>query len=452
MGDIEKVLVVGGGIGGLSTTVALRRAGVEVDVVEKNPKWDVYGVGIIQPPNALAALHAIGLAEQCIEQGHPIMGGRNYMGDGTLVGENDFPPVVPGWPPMNGITRPALHEILKAAVLSSGAEVHVGETVTDIASRVDGADVSFTDGSSSSYDLVLGIDGLYSDVREMVFGDAVRPRYTGQACFRYNLPRLEGLDRIEVYIGGVAGTAGFVPLSDELMYMLFILKWPEDELRQDPDRLDEVMRRKLEPFGGNIATHRDQIADPEQVVYRPVDNILMPAPWHRGRVLLTRRRGPRHLPPRRPGRRAGHRRRRRARAGDLVRQAERRGARRVHGAALRTLQAGRRAVGRGRRMGAEPGPRRRPQRDPQPPDHDLRTTGMTRIVDLSFVVEASPPDLPQFMRIDIEYSDHASGAAELEQLLDVDRRLLRDAEGPAGERLSIGTHATTHVDAPWHYN
>ena len=77
---------------------------------------------------------------------------------------------------------------------------------------------------------------------------------------------------------------------------------------------------------------------------------------------------------------------------------------------------------------------------------------MSRLVDLSFVVEASPRDLPAFMRIEVEYSDHAQGAAEFEQLLGVDRRLLRNEEGPAGERLSIGTHATTHVDAPWHYN
>ena len=89
MGDIKKVLVVGGGIGGLSTTVALRRAGVEVDVVEKNPKWDVYGVGIIQPPNAIGALHRIGLAEECIQRGHPINGGRSLLADGTLLGEDN---------------------------------------------------------------------------------------------------------------------------------------------------------------------------------------------------------------------------------------------------------------------------------------------------------------------------------------------------------------------------
>ena len=287
MGEIERALVVGGGIGGLSTTVALRREGVEVDVVEKNPKWDVYGVGIIQPPNALGALHRIGLAEECIRRGHAIMGGRAHLGDGTLVGDADYPPVVPGWPPMNGIPRPILHEILQNAVLNSGATVKVGEVVTELVQRDDGVDVAFSDGTSGAYDLVVGADGLYSQIREQVFGDAVAPRYTGQVCFRYNLPRFEGLDRIEMYVGGIHGSAGFVPLTDEVMYMLFILGWPADEVQQDPARLDAVMRERLEPFAADrVAEQRELITDATKVVYRPVENIIMPSPWHRGRVLL----------------------------------------------------------------------------------------------------------------------------------------------------------------------
>ncbi len=231
MAGIRKVVVVGGGIGGLSTTIALRKAGVEVDVVEKNPKWDVYGVGIIQPPNALRALNELGLAGRCVQEGHAIMGGRNLLADGTLLGEDDYPAVVPGAPPMNGITRPALHEILTSTTLASGANVRIGATVTELVNGDEGVDVTFSDGTSGHYDLLVGADGLYSQIRELLFGDAIRPRYTGQVCFRYNLPRIEGLDRINVYIGGEAGTAGFVPLSDELMYMLFIVKWPEDDLR-----------------------------------------------------------------------------------------------------------------------------------------------------------------------------------------------------------------------------
>jgi 2-polyprenyl-6-methoxyphenol hydroxylase-like FAD-dependent oxidoreductase len=285
VGDIDKVLVVGGGIGGLSTTVALRNAGLQVEVVEKNPKWDVYGVGIIQPPNAIGALHRIGLAQKCIERGHPINGGRNFLADGTFLGEDDYPAVVPGWPPMNGIPRPVLHEILQEAVLTSGAAVKVGESVTELVQRGDGVDVVFSDGDTGSYDLLVAADGLYSQTRKRVFGDSVRPRYTGQTCFRYNLPRKEGLDRIEVYVGGINGTAGFVPLTDELMYMLFILAWPEDQLQQDPSRLDVLMRERLAPFPA-VAEETAQITEASRVVYRPVDNIIMPAPWYRGRVLL----------------------------------------------------------------------------------------------------------------------------------------------------------------------
>ncbi len=286
MSGIRRVLVAGGGIGGLSATIALRRIGVDVDLVERNPRWDVYGVGIIQPPNALRALDALGLAERCIAAGHPILGGRNHLADGTVIGEDDYPPVDPRFPPMNGLTRPALHEILKSAVLDSGAEVRVPAAVRAVTQHADGVTVTFEDGSSDDYDLLVGADGLYSQMRSLLFGADVTPRYTGQACFRYNLPRLEGLDRIHVYIGGQAGTAGFVPLADDLMYLLYITGWPRDELDIPPSELANVLRARLQPFGGDIAAVRDSIDDPEQVVYRPVDNIIVPRPWYRGRALL----------------------------------------------------------------------------------------------------------------------------------------------------------------------
>jgi 2-polyprenyl-6-methoxyphenol hydroxylase-like FAD-dependent oxidoreductase len=188
---------------------------------------------------------------------------------------------------MNGMPRPVLHDILQQAVLGSGATVKVGESVTDLVQHEGGVDVTFSDGDKAAYDLLVAADGLYSQTREMLFGDAVKPRYTGQVCFRYNLPRIPGLDRIEVYVGGINGTAGFVPLTDELMYMLFILAWPEDQREQDPLTLDALMRSKLEPFTAErVAEQREQITDASKVVYRPVDNIIMPSPWYSGRALL----------------------------------------------------------------------------------------------------------------------------------------------------------------------
>jgi kynurenine formamidase len=74
------------------------------------------------------------------------------------------------------------------------------------------------------------------------------------------------------------------------------------------------------------------------------------------------------------------------------------------------------------------------------------------IVDLSHTIETLPDGLPSFMQVEVSYSDHAGGAVEMQNGFGVPPRLLRHQEGPASERLSIGTHAGTHVDAPWHYN
>jgi kynurenine formamidase len=76
-----------------------------------------------------------------------------------------------------------------------------------------------------------------------------------------------------------------------------------------------------------------------------------------------------------------------------------------------------------------------------------------RFVDLSAPIRQSPPETPEPLRTDIEYSGHAQGAAFIESLLGVPARLLRDGEGWATESFTrFGTHNSTHLDAPWHYN
>jgi kynurenine formamidase len=76
-----------------------------------------------------------------------------------------------------------------------------------------------------------------------------------------------------------------------------------------------------------------------------------------------------------------------------------------------------------------------------------------RFVDLSAPIQPSPPDTPEPLRTEIAYSDHAAGAQGVEALFGVPPRLLRDGEGWATEEFTrLGTHNSTHVDAPWHYN
>ncbi len=78
---------------------------------------------------------------------------------------------------------------------------------------------------------------------------------------------------------------------------------------------------------------------------------------------------------------------------------------------------------------------------------------MAQFIDLSTPISTSPEGVPPFFRTEIEYSDHQGGAAHIQSMLNVPAHLLRDEEGWAVETIrQLGTHNSTHVDAPWHYN
>lgn len=76
-----------------------------------------------------------------------------------------------------------------------------------------------------------------------------------------------------------------------------------------------------------------------------------------------------------------------------------------------------------------------------------------RFVDLSALIAPSPETTPSLLRTDISYTDHAAGAAQAQAIVGISPDLFRRGEGWATEMFTrLGTHDTTHIDAPWHYN
>jgi 2-polyprenyl-6-methoxyphenol hydroxylase-like FAD-dependent oxidoreductase len=289
LSSVQRVLVVGGGIGGLATTIALRQRDIDVHLVELNPKWDVYGVGIIQPGNALRALAALGVADQAIAAGFPMQGSALFTADGHLLHDQPAPPRLAGpeFPPMNGITRPLLHEILVDAVRASGAQITLGHTVRRMDQLADAVEVTLTDDSTGRYDLVVGADGIHSTIREMLFGPEPQPSFTGQVCWRYNVPRPAEVDKLQMYLGH-EGKAGLVPMTQELMYLLLIEEPPAGQpVRLEQEGLAATLRERLASFGALIGEVRDTyITDDAAVVYRPVDRVFLAEPWFKGRALI----------------------------------------------------------------------------------------------------------------------------------------------------------------------
>ncbi|OYX66091.1 MAG: 2-polyprenyl-6-methoxyphenol hydroxylase [Sphingomonadales bacterium 32-64-17] len=277
------ILVIGGGIGGLTAAISLRRDDHAVTVIEKDPDWAVYGVGIIQQGNVLRAMHQLGLLDDYMEASVGFDFVAIHAPDGTQVAKVPSPRLVEGYPANVGIGRPALHKVLGDRAIASGAEVRLGVTASEITEDGAGVNVRFSDGSEGRYAIVIGADGVYSDTRQKVMPDAETPDYTGQAVWRYNLPRPADLDALHVYNGPTG--VGLVPMSADLMYMYVTTPEPGNPW-YEKEGLAQTMRAKLAGASPQIRELAEQITDDEGVVYRPLEGMMLYGPWSKGRVVL----------------------------------------------------------------------------------------------------------------------------------------------------------------------
>jgi len=292
-----NILIIGGGIGGLSSAIALGKAGHKVTVIERDPNWAVYGVGIIQQSNVLRAAQTLGLLEGYLAAGSGFEAVEIFIPSGVKVARVPSHPVAEGLPANLGIGRRDLHKLLGDHAKAAGAEIRLGVTasaIEDAGPNADGpnaggpnagefVNVIFSDGSSGTYDLVVGADGVYSQTRAAIMPEEKGPEFTGQSVWRYNFPRPADMDAMQVFNGPTG--IGLVPISKELMYM-FVTTPEPDNPRYPREGLAAAMRAKLASAPPAIQALAEQITDDDGVVYRPLEGMMLRGDWHKGRVVL----------------------------------------------------------------------------------------------------------------------------------------------------------------------
>jgi len=283
MANIKNVLVVGGGIGGQSVAIALAQAGIDVEIAEIQQRFDVYGVGIIQQGNALRALDAIGVADEAIRRGSPYGLVKMYAANGHFIGDAG-PPPTDKYPSHNGISRRILHEVLYDKTQELNIPYRMGVTVDKIDNRTDGVSVTFSDGSTAAYDILIASDGIRSKMREMVFGEHLQPKYIGLSVWRYAFPRHPDLDTGYMYYAK-RSKIGFIPMSADTMYMFLVSV--EGTQWIDKHKFVPILKEYLSEYPVQIAKDAAaQITDPDLVNYRTLEAVRIPGDWYKNRVVV----------------------------------------------------------------------------------------------------------------------------------------------------------------------
>lgn len=269
---IERVLIVGGGPGGMTAAIALARQGIDCEIREIETDWRPAGIGIGLQSPPLRAMRSLDLLEPILEISRHHQEIDMLRADGApimvlpqlQVNEAEVPPFVT-------MSRMALHEVLERRLRELGVEVRLGETLDSL--------------EESDLDLIVGADGLHSQMRRLLLPDAPQPQYAGQAIWRIAARRPDALERYTMMIAGPT-RIGMVPIGrgdDLYLWMLDGTLPPE---RPPRERLLDLFHERLGAYGFVAPEIAAQITSPEQVDFRALHWLLVPPPWHAGRAVL----------------------------------------------------------------------------------------------------------------------------------------------------------------------
>lgn len=212
-----KVLIVGGGIGGLSVARELGLRGIKATVLERAPQLNPVGAGIIMNPNAMGVLERNGLADQVRSDSWPYLARETRDQRGRLLATRDYKP------------------LYESGKLAQGALVHRANLLEALYRSLPPGTVQFGVSLKSipmDADLVIGADGIRSQVRREFFGE-VKPRYMGYRSHRLIMDNDAGVRCFTEYLGR-GQRIGLVPIGVKRLYVWTTYNAPPDE-RQAPD-------------------------------------------------------------------------------------------------------------------------------------------------------------------------------------------------------------------------
>jgi 2-polyprenyl-6-methoxyphenol hydroxylase-like FAD-dependent oxidoreductase len=274
----DRVLIVGGGIGGLAAAVALKRIGIEAAVFERAPELKEVGAGLSLWSNAIKGLGRLGLADEVVARGSVIERAQTLTAAGRLLSEA----------PLGAISRAAgapsvcIHRADVQQVLASATGiVHLGAACTAIRDDADGVTVQFANGQQERGALLVGADGLRSVVRAHLHGP-FEPRPAGYLAYRgmarFTLPD-DPPDRSRLAMGP-GSQAGVFPCGPDRTY------WFATTPAAGPP---------LDPKAEALSRFRDwlpllprviEATDPAAVMRHDIFDLPPVWPWGRGRVTL----------------------------------------------------------------------------------------------------------------------------------------------------------------------
>jgi len=277
---IMKILIAGGGIGGLTLAGFLQQRGISFELAEQAPAWSPVGAGIALAFNPMNLLRKLGVADRVESAGCAITGGVISNAAGKPITIADLNDIAKRRGPTIGIHRAALHEVLVSTIDPNAISLERG--ILSVENRSNGVAVTFANGNTGQYDLVVGADGINSAVRSSLWSRVDR-RYSGYTCWRLVVDQASGVD-VPWEMWGRGRRFGVVPIGPSLTYCFSTLNAPpkSEAMRTiDIDRFRELFA----DFGGEVPGILTALQRDDELIHGDLEEVRLDT-WVNGRVVL----------------------------------------------------------------------------------------------------------------------------------------------------------------------
>ncbi len=281
------VAITGGGIAGTALAIGLAQRGIRAVLIERDADWTPASSGIFIYANGLRALDSLGVLDAVTSAGWVSPDGANlYLTpDGGEIVTTHYPRIGGDHvPPIVGIRRVELHRALTSRIRQLGIEVRLGVTVETIGEEAGRpVELVLSDGSQLVCDCLVGADGVRSQIRTDLFGE-IEPAYTGFGVWRSTHAKPADLN-IKIMVMGLGIRLGIMPTSNDELYIFGTTREP-DKPFYPRENWHALMREKFAAVQGPARRFLDELTSPERVVYTAVEEVHLPLPWHRGRIIV----------------------------------------------------------------------------------------------------------------------------------------------------------------------
>ena len=281
MAKIATILVVGGGVAGLTTATALYRHGFTAELVERQQTWHALGAGFLVHANGMRMLLSLGLSADVENAGAIVRRWQFCDQQGNLLSETDLEALWGDAGPCVGIERSKLQGALLPGV--ANVRCRLGTSVTSLVQDDRRVSVGFSDGSTGDYDLVVGADGIKSTVRALTL-TTVAPSDLGAMNWRSIAPiRPAGLTALQLHLGDGC-IFGLVPMGAGRTYGFAYVVQPR--FHEPLEGRLERLRNRFATFGGCVQEYLASLECDDQVICSAME-WMESEKWHSGRVVLV---------------------------------------------------------------------------------------------------------------------------------------------------------------------